>query len=103
VRCAAPATTRYKYSSRTSGVAGWAWQVSTTPAASSSRGAVRLGHRVAGLDAVAVDVPAAELPYVTVLLRVRGNTAAERWARIGRPPSRMRSSGLAFDGLRRPE
>ncbi len=27
-----------------------------------------------------VDVLAAELPYVTVLLRVRGNTAAERWA-----------------------
>ncbi len=27
-----------------------------------------------------VDVLAGELPYVTVLLRVRGNTAAERWA-----------------------
>jgi hypothetical protein len=27
-----------------------------------------------------VDVLAAELPYVTLLLRVRGNTGAERWA-----------------------
>lgn len=27
-----------------------------------------------------VEVLAAELPYVTLLLRVRGNTAAERWA-----------------------
>lgn len=45
--------------------------------------ASRRGPAVARLEHVirrSVEVLAAELPYVTLLLRVRGNTAAERWA-----------------------
>jgi AcrR family transcriptional regulator len=46
------------------------------PASVDGRAVDRLEHVVRR----SVDVLAAELPYVTVLLRVRGNTAAERWA-----------------------
>ncbi|MBW3648754.1 MAG: TetR/AcrR family transcriptional regulator [Actinobacteria bacterium] len=46
------------------------------PASSRGRAVDRLEHVVRR----SVDVLAAELPYVTLLLRVRGNTAAERWA-----------------------
>ncbi len=46
------------------------------PASVDGRAVDRLEHVVRR----SVGVLAAELPYVTVLLRVRGNTAAERWA-----------------------
>lgn len=46
------------------------------PASVDGRAVDRLEHVVRR----SVDVLAAELPYVIVLLRVRGNTAAERWA-----------------------
>ena len=45
-------------------------------AATSGRAVARLEHVVRG----SARVLAAELPYVTLLLRVRGNTATERWA-----------------------
>jgi len=46
------------------------------PAAQQGRALGRLEHVVRG----SARVLAAELPYVTLLLRVRGNTEAERWA-----------------------
>ena len=46
------------------------------PGATSGRAVDRLEHVVRGSAAVL----AAELPYVTLLLRVRGNTETERWA-----------------------
>ncbi|HEU0104089.1 MAG TPA: TetR/AcrR family transcriptional regulator [Mycobacteriales bacterium] len=46
------------------------------PASTSGRAVVRLEHVVRR----SVEVLAAQLPYVTLLLRVRGNTGAERWA-----------------------
>ncbi|MCU1693428.1 MAG: putative TetR family transcriptional regulator [Frankiales bacterium] len=46
------------------------------PGAQQGRAVDRLEHVVRG----SVRVLAAELPYVTLLLRVRGNTGAERWA-----------------------
>ena len=45
-------------------------------AATSGRAVARLEHVVRG----SARVLAAELPYVTLLLRVRGNTETERWA-----------------------
>lgn len=49
------------------------------PGAQQGRAVERLEHVVRG----SARVLAAELPYVTLLLRVRGNTEAERWA-LGR-------------------
>lgn len=46
------------------------------PGASAGRAVERLEHVVRG----STRVLAAELPYVTLLLRVHGNTDAERWA-----------------------
>ena len=46
------------------------------PGARTGRAVERLEHVVRG----SARVLAAELPYVTLLLRVRGNTDAERWA-----------------------
>jgi AcrR family transcriptional regulator len=46
------------------------------PASTSGSAVQRLEHVVRR----SVDVLAAELPYVTLLLRIRGNTGAERWA-----------------------
>jgi len=46
------------------------------PGASAGRAVERLEHVVRG----SARVLAAELPYVTLLLRVHGNTDAERWA-----------------------
>ncbi|MFH8339467.1 TetR/AcrR family transcriptional regulator [Streptomyces sp. AM6-12] len=46
------------------------------PAARGGRPVERLEHVVRRM----VEVLIAELPYVTLLLRVRGNTATERWA-----------------------
>ena len=46
------------------------------PGATSGRAVERLEHVVRG----SARVLAAELPYVTLLLRVRGNTQTERWA-----------------------
>ena len=46
------------------------------PGAAQGRAVDRLEHVVRG----SARVLAAELPYVTLLLRVRGNTEAERWA-----------------------
>jgi AcrR family transcriptional regulator len=46
------------------------------PGASSGRAIDRLEHVVRGSARVLVD----ELPYVTLLLRVRGNTETEQWA-----------------------
>jgi len=46
------------------------------PGATSGRAVDRLEHVVRG----SARVLAAELPYVTLLLRVRGNTETERWA-----------------------
>jgi AcrR family transcriptional regulator len=46
------------------------------PGASSGRAVVRLEY----VTRRTVEVLIAELPYVTLLLRVRGNTEAERWA-----------------------
>lgn len=46
------------------------------PAARTGSPLTRLRHIVHGQ----VDVLVAELPYVTLLLRVRGNTGTERWA-----------------------
>jgi AcrR family transcriptional regulator len=46
------------------------------PGATSGRAVDRLEHVVRG----SATVLAAELPYVTLLLRVRGNTETERWA-----------------------
>jgi AcrR family transcriptional regulator len=46
------------------------------PASTTGRAVDRLEHVVRR----SVEVLAAQLPYVTLLLRVRGNTGAERWA-----------------------
>jgi AcrR family transcriptional regulator len=46
------------------------------PAATSGPAVQRLEYVIGRM----VEVLAAELPYVTLLLRVRGNTATERWA-----------------------
>ena len=46
-----------------------------------------------------VDVLAAELPYVTLLLRVRGNTGAERWALERRREFDRRLAGLVQDAI----
>ncbi len=50
--------------------------VLTEPGATTGPAVARLEHVVRR----SVQVLAARLPYVTLLLRVRGNTAAERWA-----------------------
>lgn len=57
----------------------------------------RQGHAVERLEHVvrgSARVLAAELPYVTLLLRVRGNTDAERWALGRRREFDRRLSGL---------
>ena len=46
-----------------------------------------------------VDVLAAELPYVTLLLRVRGNTATERWALERRRELDRRLAALTQDAI----
>ena len=55
----------------------------------------RLEHVVRG----SARVLAAELPYVTLLLRVRGNTEAERWALARRREFDRRLSGLVRDAI----
>jgi AcrR family transcriptional regulator len=64
---------------------------------SSTRGTAvqRLEHVVRR----SVDVLAAELPYVTLLLRVRGNTGAERWALERRREFDRRLAGLVQDAI----
>ena len=65
-------------------------------AAGSSGSAVdRLEHVVRR----SVDVLAEELPYVTLLLRVRGNTGAERWALERRREVDRRLSALVQDAI----
>lgn len=46
-----------------------------------------------------VDVLAAELPYVTLLLRVRGNTQTERWALERRRELDRRLAALTQDAI----
>ena len=57
--------------------------------------AERLEHVVRG----SVRVLAAELPYVTLLLRVRGNTTAERWALERRREFDRRLTELVQDAI----
>jgi AcrR family transcriptional regulator len=52
------------------------FEVLEQPGARTGRAVDRLEHVVRGAARVLVD----ELPYVTLLLRVRGNTATEQWA-----------------------
>jgi AcrR family transcriptional regulator len=65
------------------------------PAATSGRSVDRLEHVVRG----SVRVLAAELPYVTLLLRVRGNTPAERWALEQRRELDRRLSALVAGAI----
>jgi AcrR family transcriptional regulator len=65
------------------------------PASTSGSAVERLEHVVRR----SVDVLAAELPYVTLLLRVRGNTGAERWALERRREFDRRLSGLVQDAI----
>ncbi|MDP9436356.1 MAG: TetR/AcrR family transcriptional regulator [Actinomycetota bacterium] len=60
------------------------------PGAQTGRAVERLEHVVRG----SARVLAAELPYVTLLLRVRGNTDAERWALERRREFDARLAGL---------
>ncbi|MEU3028846.1 TetR/AcrR family transcriptional regulator [Streptomyces incarnatus] len=73
------------------------------PAAREGRAVERLEHVVRRM----VEVLIAELPYVTLLLRVRGNTATERWALERRRDFDHRVAELlkaaAADGDVRPE
>lgn len=62
----------------------------------------REGRAVDRLEHVvrrSTDVLAAELPYVTLLLRVRGNTEAERWALDRRREFDRRLSALVQDAI----
>ncbi len=63
--------------------------------ASPGRAVERLERVVRG----SARVLAAELPYVTLLLRVRGNTEAERWALDRRREFDRRLSGLVRDAI----
>jgi AcrR family transcriptional regulator len=65
------------------------------PGATSGRSVDRLEHVVRG----SVRVLAAELPYVTLLLRVRGNTPAERWALEQRRELDRRLSALVAGAI----
>ena len=63
--------------------------------AQQGRAVARLEHVVRG----SARVLAAELPYVTLLLRVRGNTEAERWALGRRRDFDRRLSALVRDAI----
>jgi AcrR family transcriptional regulator len=65
------------------------------PASTTGPAVERLEHVVRR----SVDVLAAELPYVTLLLRVRGNTATERWALERRREFDRRLAGLVQDAI----
>lgn len=65
------------------------------PGSTSGSAVDRLEHVVRR----SVDVLTAELPYVTLLLRVRGNTGAERWALERRREFDRRLSGLVQDAI----
>lgn len=65
------------------------------PASTSGSAVERLEHVVRR----SIDVLAAELPYVTLLLRIRGNTGAERWALERRREFDRRLSGLVQDAI----
>lgn len=65
------------------------------PASTSGSAVQRLEHVVRR----SIDVLAAELPYVTLLLRIRGNTGAERWALERRREFDRRLSGLVQDAI----
>jgi len=65
------------------------------PASTSGSAVERLEHVVRR----SVDVLVGELPYVTLLLRVRGNTGAERWALERRRAFDRRLSGLVQDAI----
>ena len=64
--------------------------------AQAGRAVDRLEHVVRGSARVLV----AELPYVTLLLRVRGNTEGERWALARRREFDRRLSDLVRDAIR---
>lgn len=68
-------------------------------ASTSGPAAVRLEHVVRR----SVEVLAQQLPYVTLLLRVRGNTAAERWALERRREFDARLSGLVGEAVQQGE
>lgn len=55
--------------------------------------------RLAHVVRRSVDVLAGELPYVTLLLRVRGNTETERWALDRRREFDRRLAGLVQDAI----
>lgn len=65
------------------------------PAAGTGRAAGRLEHVLRR----SVAVLAEQLPYVTLLLRVRGNTDAERWALDRRREFDARLSALVQDAI----
>ena len=65
------------------------------PASTSGPAVTRLEHVVRR----SVEVLAAELPYVTLLLRVRGNTGAERWALQRRREFDRRLAALVQDAI----
>lgn len=65
------------------------------PAAGTGRAAGRLEHVLRR----SVAVLAEQLPYVTLLLRVRGNTGAERWALDRRREFDARLSALVQDAI----
>lgn len=65
------------------------------PESTTGRAIDRLEHVVRR----SVDVLAAQLPYVTLLLRVRGNTEAERWALSRRREFDKRVSALVQDAI----
>jgi AcrR family transcriptional regulator len=65
------------------------------PASTTGTPLARLEHVVRR----SVDVLAAELPYVTLLLRIRGNTDAERWALERRREFDRRLSQLVQDAI----
>jgi AcrR family transcriptional regulator len=65
------------------------------PASRTGPAVDRLAHVVRR----SVDVLARELPYVTLLLRVRGNTETERWALERRREFDRRLAGLVQDAI----
>lgn len=65
------------------------------PASTSGAAVDRLEHVVRR----SADVLTEQLPYVTLLLRVRGNTDAERWALSRRREFDRRLSGLVQDAI----
>lgn len=69
------------------------------PASTSGRAVNRLEHVVHR----SVEVLVAELPYVTLLLRVRGNTGAERWALERRREFDARLSTLVLQAVEQGE